>query len=388
MSKFRVSQNGQSERKRLQNRSSGQRVCACLTATVTSILVVVAVFGLTAYSLLRNRFGVNRVQVHSGDEVAVSRLAIDLSDKFCAGYEIEMRDRGNAYLLPFRAQTDTSYHEVEHFHISYVPEKSLPNTREFYLLENSFIKITGCHRGERANDVTAEMILYEREFNSHHPHHQRHEHRQNNEIKRVHIPRTATCDQPLSSLPKLEHTVTQEGDYYVILAENRGRHLKDGTVLNGTLMRTFYDVTLRKHSCEDRYSCYFDLDFDDDDDVDVVIRIPFNPSTPMAKSSFSTHCRPRMTFWMGIFWALPLILTAVLSAFFMWLFFVRMPSEGMGSGRCYCPRSSTTTSAAESPKAALLGKRDELVSNAHPTTSRGRANYKSVQEVERPEPSF
>ena len=216
MSRFRVCQNDHAERTGIQNRSSGRRRCACAAATISSVLVVVAIFGFTAFNLQRNQFSVNqfsvnRFRVHSGDEVAVSRLADDLSEMFCSGYEIEMKDRGEAFLLSSRAKTVTSCHEVEYFQIRSALGKISPDTRGFYLLKNSSIETTGCRTSaERVVDVTAEMILYRGDLNSHHTHHHRHKRNRNSEIKRVQIPESATCNEPSSSLPKLEYTVKRE----------------------------------------------------------------------------------------------------------------------------------------------------------------------------------
>ena len=380
MSRFRVCPNDHAERTGIQKRSSGRRRCACATATISSVLVVVAIFGFTAFNLQRNQFTVNRFQVHSGDEVAVSRLADDLSETFCNGYEIEMKDRGEAYLLPSRAKTVTSCHEVEYFQIRSVLGKVSLDTRGFYLLKNSSIETTGCRTAaERAADVTAEMILCKGDLNSHHNRHHRHKRNRNNEIKRVQIPESATCNESFSSLPKLEYTVTQEGVYYVTLAEKRfhspsSRYSDDEIILNGTLTRTFYDVTNPKSTCEDRFLCYFSLDFDDDDDVDVVIRIPNNPVTPLAKSSFRTHCYPRLAFWVGLFVGVPVVLTAVLIAFWIWMFYVRAPAYEVSLRKCHRPRSSTVTSvsgsASPNERAKVIGKERSMT-----------VYYKSVQET-------
>ncbi|KAK7093802.1 uncharacterized protein [Littorina saxatilis] len=376
MSIFKVSRRA---RTWLNNRTSGRRNGACVAATITSVLVVIAIFGFTAYNLHENRFSRNQFQVHVGDEVAVSRFSDDLSEKFCSGYEVELWDRAEVYLLPHRAQTNESYHRKDAFQISYDPGMLFMNTLGFYLLENSSVKVTGCHRPEDPSDIPGEMILHRGDLHSHNG---GHHDDQDDEVKRVEIPRSATCNSSHSSLPKLDYTVTEEGNYYVILTEKschsrRERHSDGGLRLNGTLERTAYDVSSFKDSCKNHYVCRFSLDFDDDTDDDVVIRIQNNPVTPMSKSSFNTHCHPRVMFWTGIFGGVPLVLVAFLIAFWVWLFCVKMPARELRQCQCrHTRRANSVASVAESAGGSRFNEEARLFDCVSPVA----VTYKSVQD--------
>jgi hypothetical protein len=323
---------------------------------------VVAIFTLSALNLRQNRFDLNDVDVHLGDDLAVSRFAEDFSSLFCSEYEVEMWDRNEVYLLPSRAEVNENVQRVEHFQIDYVPWAFSLDSRAFYLLPNSSLHLTGCHATLELARAGAWMILY-RGYVVHHGHRHKKHRQENTEVKRVFIPPSAVCNassSPSSStmssttvLPELHHTVMEEDTYVVVVqemghpyhhddvvdadddepksgtelsgtdtavadaaaltmtaagpaapstqpvkvtvpeAEIRAHYDKDTLTVFGTLTRTSYDVTKAKSTCRDHYLCRFSLTFEADHSSDVVIRVFNNPDTPMAESSFSTHCHPR-----------------------------------------------------------------------------------------------
>lgn len=68
--------------------ADSRRTVLCLVVTLVVILLVITIFGMSAWNVYEHRFGENTFFYSSGDEVALSQTASDFSATFCDSYTV------------------------------------------------------------------------------------------------------------------------------------------------------------------------------------------------------------------------------------------------------------------------------------------------------------
>ncbi|CAG5119450.1 unnamed protein product [Candidula unifasciata] len=285
--------------------SDSRRPFLCLVVTLVVILLVITIFGMSAWNAYEHRFGKNTFVFYSGDEVALSQTASDFSATFCDSYKVSLQGAGQVFLLPSAATVNATAVEHVPVNIHQLPYREF-NVVHKFLLQQSTVNVTACRRGGSVYS-RAEIMLIQGDKNFYRW--RRNIYCSDCVLRRVHIRDDAVCDHA-RQLPRLYHKITRDDRYFLFVfngrPDSRPRLLSLGILLSGMISRTHFDLSDAEKTCYivNSSSCIFTLPWGST--KDVVVKFG-GPDSDSFRDTLSTSCQARVVFWVCLFGILPLV---------------------------------------------------------------------------------